>query len=114
MLEKEIEKRFVKLVKQHGGLCYKFSSPSNSGVPDRIVITKSGRVIFVELKSETGRLSKLQELTISQMKNRVVDARVVKGLAEMEKFIEEVFGSQAEHAAVHKKTAESEVTPNDI
>ena len=56
MLEKEIERRMVQMVKQRGGLCYKFVSPSNPGVPDRIIITPDGKIIFVELKTEIGRL----------------------------------------------------------
>lgn len=35
MLEKEIERRMVQTVKDRGGLCYKFVSPNNPGVPDK-------------------------------------------------------------------------------
>ena len=60
MLEKDIEKRMVEEVKRRGGLCYKFVSPGNPGVPDRIVVVPSGKVYFAELKTETGRLAKIQ------------------------------------------------------
>ena len=49
MLEKCIEKHLVKGVKKLGGLCYKFVSPGTQGVPDRIIITAQGRIIFAEL-----------------------------------------------------------------
>ena len=39
MKESVIEARLVRLVRSRGGLCFKFVSPGNPGVPDRIVIT---------------------------------------------------------------------------
>ena len=50
MLERDIEKALVKRIKALGGLCEKFVSPSNIGVPDRLV-TLPGKILFVELKS---------------------------------------------------------------
>ena len=48
--EGRIESYFVRQCKSHGLLCYKFTAPSNAGVPDRIVIG-NGRTVFVELKA---------------------------------------------------------------
>ena len=52
MKESYIESYLVRKVKEHGGLCYKFVSPGNPGVPDRLIITPTGKTIFVELKTE--------------------------------------------------------------
>lgn len=60
ILEKDIEKRLVREVKKLGGLCLKWVSPGNSGVPDRIVLMPSGKAIFVELKRPGGREGALQ------------------------------------------------------
>jgi len=90
MLEKEIERRLVQMVKQRGGLCYKFVSPANPGVPDRIIITPTGHVIFVELKTEIGRLAKIQQWQVSEMRKRGADVRVVKGWPAVKALIEEV------------------------
>lgn len=51
MLEKEIENYLAKEIKKVGGLCYKFVSPGNAGVPDRLCILNNGRVFFAELKA---------------------------------------------------------------
>lgn len=51
MLEKDIEKYFVRRIKEIGGKAYKFVSPGNSGVPDRMVCLPGGTVVFVELKA---------------------------------------------------------------
>lgn len=92
MLEKTVERHLVEGVKKLGGLCYKFTSPGNPGVPDRIIITDTGRVIFVELKSDTGRLRKLQEYTIGQMMQRKADVRVIKGLDAVKELLAEIGG----------------------
>lgn len=94
MLEKNIERHLVDGVKKLGGLCLKFVSPSTPGVPDRIIITKNGKVIFVELKSEKGRLAKLQEYIIKQMMQRGTDVRVIKGMDAVKELLEEIGGMQ--------------------
>lgn len=91
MLEKELERRMRNLVRMHGGISYKFTSPNNPGVPDSIVITPGGVVWFVELKTEFGRLSEIQKFQISELEKRNANVRVVKGWDETKKFIEEIF-----------------------
>lgn len=60
-LEKEIEKKLIKMVKRHGGFCVKWVCPGWSGVPDRIILLPGAQVYFVETKRpEDGRLSALQ------------------------------------------------------
>ena len=49
MLEKEIERKLTEAVKRIGGKAYKFISPGNDGVPDRLIVMPEGRIIFVEL-----------------------------------------------------------------
>lgn len=62
VLEKEIEAKLVKMVKQTGGWCLKWVCPGWSGVPDRIVLLPGAKVIFVETKRpKGGRVSRLQE-----------------------------------------------------
>lgn len=92
MTEARIEKHLVDGVKKLGGLCLKFVSPSSVGVPDRLIITAAGRVIFVELKTESGRLSKMQKYMIGEMRKRGADVRVVKGLDEVKQFLAELEG----------------------
>jgi hypothetical protein len=62
MLERDIERYLVDRVHELGGEAYKFTSPSHRGVFDRIVVMPRGVVWFVELKTPTGRMSRLQEL----------------------------------------------------
>lgn len=47
--------------------CYKFVSPGRKGVPDRMVITPTGQVGFIELKRKGEKPSALQQREISRM-----------------------------------------------
>lgn len=60
MLEKDVEAYLRKKVKAMGGRAYKWVSPGNAGVPDRIVVLPNGKVWFIELKRPGGKLSALQ------------------------------------------------------
>ena len=92
MNESRIERRLVDGVKKLGGMCLKFVSPGTPGVPDRLIITQTGRIIFAELKTETGRLAKIQRYTIGEMKKRGADVRVVKGIDEVMQLLAEIEG----------------------
>lgn len=60
MLEKEIENYFVWTVERAGGRTYKFKSPTQRGVSDRLACMPDGSTWFVELKTKSGKLSPLQ------------------------------------------------------
>jgi Holliday junction resolvase len=90
MLEKNIERRMCELIRKRGGLAYKFASPNNPGAPDRIVITPAGVVWFVELKTETGRLTKIQKHQKSELEKRNANVRVIYGWEAAKEFVSEV------------------------
>ena len=91
MKESYIENYLVRKVKEHGGLCLKFVSPGNPGVPDRIIVTSDGKTIYVELKTETGRLAKIQKWQRSELEKRGADVRVLYGMDAVKEFLREVF-----------------------
>lgn len=62
MREKAVEEYLRKRVRAAGGLAYKFTSPGNAGVPDRIVMLPGGMVVFIELKAPGKKPSPLQEV----------------------------------------------------
>ena len=89
-LESETEKWTKKKVIEMGGLFFKFVSPGNDGVPDRIAILPGGRIILVEMKTEKGKTSPVQERQIGRIRGCGCDCRVIHGRKEAEEFIDEI------------------------
>lgn len=90
MRESVIEARLRDGVKAMDGICWKFVSPGTTGVPDRIIILPGGKIIFVELKADTGRTSAIQQYRINELRNIGADVRILKGLSQVRAFLEEV------------------------
>lgn len=67
MRENVIERYLVRRAKQLGGKAYKWVSPGNDGVPDRIVIFPKNVICFAETKSTTGRLRASQKIQIRKL-----------------------------------------------
>jgi len=75
-----------------GGKAYKWVSPGNAGVPDRLVIMPGGRVYFVELKKVGGRLSARQKAQIRKLTSRGCEVRVLTGADQVDEFLREIGG----------------------
>ena len=60
MREKELERKLVTAVKRRGGICPKFVSPGNDGMPDRLVLLPGRHFGFVEVKASGEKPRALQ------------------------------------------------------
>lgn len=76
MRESKLEKKVCDYAKSKGWLVYKFMSPMNKGVPDRIFI-KSGIVVFIEFKAPGKTLTKLQSYIAKQLRLQKSNVYVV-------------------------------------
>lgn len=92
MKEKTITNQILKYLKslpecfafkEHGGLY------GTSGIPDIIVCYK-GKFLAFEVKTEKGKLSKLQEITIEKIQKANGMAFKVTSLEEAKEILEEV------------------------
>lgn len=92
MLEKEIEKAFVDKVKKLGGLCLKFTSPSMTGIPDRIVLLPGGKIGFVEVKRPGERPRPIQRKRIKQLRNLGFKAYVLDSKEKIDDIVKEIGG----------------------
>ena len=110
MTEAKIEAWLGKQLKAIGCLYFKFVSPGNDGVPDRIVIPPGGRVLFLELKAEDGKLSPLQLHQVNRLRAQGCDVRLAYGMDGAEALAKEI----KEHARLHaalKNLSHKEVMP---
>lgn len=87
--EKDLEAYLGREVKKVGCLYYKFVSPGNRGVPDRMIVRPDGFLMFVELKTEVGKLSALQKSQIRKLEEFNQNVYVLYGRDDVENFLEE-------------------------
>ena len=69
MLERRIEEYLVRQVAKLGGKAYKFSSPGNRAVPDRVCFLPNGMTLLVECKAPGKVLTPLQERVVKLLRN---------------------------------------------
>lgn len=86
--ESAIEREFRKYVTDLGGKCFKFVSPGNKGVADRL-ITLNGVVSFLELKATGETLDPLQDYFQREMKKQKVPCGWADNIEDAKKFIHE-------------------------
>lgn len=73
MQEKGVETYLRNRVKAMGGKAYKFVSPGNDGVPDRMVCLPGGVVFFIETKAPGKMSTPLQRFQQKQMRELGLD-----------------------------------------
>ena len=88
-LEKEVEARLRDRIKAAGGVSWKFSSPNNRGVSDRIALI-NGRTIYIEVKRDGGKMSALQKAFMQKILDNGGEFALVEGMQGVDDFIEEV------------------------
>lgn len=89
MTEKEIEVYLRERVKTIGGRAFKFVSPGNNGVPDRLVCLSGGRAIFMELKAPGKKTTNMQRAQHERLKTLGFRVWVVDSKTGVDHFVEE-------------------------
>jgi hypothetical protein len=74
-------------VKTVGGKAYKFVSPGNSGVPDRLVLLPGGKSIFVELKAPGKEPTAKQLLQHKKLRALGFIVLIIDSKEKVDKFI---------------------------
>jgi len=87
--ENQIETYFRDQIKKIGGKAFKFVSPGNAGVPDRIVLYNS-QVIFVELKAPGKEPTPLQKVTHLTIRSKGVRVEVIDSKEQVKQFINDI------------------------
>jgi len=87
MREKEIEEYLRDQIKSIGGKAYKFVSPGNVGVPDRLVLLPGGVIAFVELKAPGKKPTPIQLAQHKKISNLGFKVIVIASKAGVDELI---------------------------
>lgn len=90
--EARLDQALRTAVKRVGGLCIKLPAVWYIGIPDRLVLLPGSRIYFVELKSDTGRLSAAQARWSALLIKLGFQVFIIKGKIQLKEFI---------HAFIH-------------
>lgn len=77
--EQQIQSKKIKELESQGYYVIKLVKTNKNGIPDLIAIPKGSDILFIEVKRPGGRLSKLQEYRIKELKNHQLNAIVFYG-----------------------------------
>lgn len=99
--ESDAEAFLCKEIRKLGGIAYKFVSPGNDGVPDRLLLMPGGKAIFVEMKTQTGKLRSRQKIQIERIRERGFTVETLHGKQEVSDFLKRYFGKEAMPHEVH-------------
>jgi len=79
MKESDIQAKRIKQLEAQGYYVIKLLKTNKNGIPDLIAIPKDSDVLFSEIKTPKGRLSKLQEYRIKELKEYGIRTEIYKG-----------------------------------
>lgn len=86
--ENDIERYFKREAEKRGAIVWKFVSPNQSGVPDRIVLMPGGWVAFAEIKAPGKKPRALQKAVFAKMARLDIPVWVIDTKEKADKFIE--------------------------
>ena len=87
MRESEIEKKVSEYAKAKGWLVYKFVSPSQRGVPDKIFIG-GGDIFFIEFKAPGKKPTKLQDKIFDKIRGEMFEVYIIDNIESGKRLID--------------------------
>ena len=79
MTEQQIQSRRIKELEGQGYYVIKLIKTNKNGIPDLVAIPPDSGVLFSEIKTPKGKLSKLQEYRLKELRNHGVETEVYRG-----------------------------------
>lgn len=85
--EKTLEVNLFRRVRELGGHALKFSSHTEIGYPDRLVLMPNGRCYWVELKSETKKPRRIQLIRHEELRALGFEVFVIDNTDKLNYFL---------------------------
>lgn len=88
--EKSIEAYLVRKTKAMGGLCLKFSSHSETGYPDRLLMMPGGETAWAEIKSKGCKPRAIQYLRMAELEHLGFRTYVLDSREKVDEMLKEL------------------------
>lgn len=79
MTEQQIQSKRIKELEEQGYYVIKLVRTNKNGIPDIIAIPPNTEVLFVEVKTPNGKVSKLQEYRIKELEKHGCRTEIYRG-----------------------------------
>ncbi len=79
MREQQIQKKRIDQLEKEGYYVLKLIKTNKNGIPDVLAIPPNSKVIFSEIKTENGRVSKIQEYRLKELESYGFETEVYRG-----------------------------------
>ena len=79
MTEQQIQKKRIDQLEKEGYYVLKLIKTNKNGIPDVVAMHPEKGVLFSEVKTPKGKLSKIQEYRLKEIKNHGFDVEVYRG-----------------------------------
>jgi Holliday junction resolvase len=79
MTEQQIQAKRIKKFEEDGYYVIKLIKTNKNGIPDLIAIPRNSKVLFSEIKKSNGRVSKLQQYRIKELKDHGIETEIYRG-----------------------------------
>lgn len=79
MTEQQIQSKRIKQLEAQGYYVIKLVKTNKNGIPDLIAIPPDSGVLFCEVKTKNGRVSKLQEYRLKELSEHGCITEVFRG-----------------------------------
>jgi Holliday junction resolvase len=79
MTEQQIQNKRIKQLEADGYYVLKLIKTNKNGIPDLLAIPKGSNVLFSEVKTEKGKLSKLQEYRLKELGELGFNTEIYRG-----------------------------------
>ena len=79
MTEQQMQSKRIKELEDEGYYVIKLIKTNKNGIPDLLAIPPNTNVLFSEVKTPTGKVSKLQEFRHKELKDKGFNVEIYKG-----------------------------------
>ena len=79
MTEQQIQSKKIRELERQGYYVIKLINTNKNGIPDLLAIPPGSDVLFVEVKTPKGKVSKLQQYRMEELKSYQIKSEIYRG-----------------------------------